>query len=187
MARVLSWSGKVLDDRGKRFAPRVAAEDRVSLRLLSRAEIQQRRRADPARHAALTRLTVLRSRASQREKSIVLLVCAVAITVFGVLAMRHGASNPYAVPIVVVGAYALLVVAWWTDTRTFRKMTAECAALPPSCVCCAYDLAGVPTAQDGCTVCPECGAAWDFDAFCSNENQGMVKDTSSEGERDSPG
>ena len=180
MARVQLWSGKIIDDRGERFAPRVTAEDRVSLRLLTRAEIQQRRRADPARHAAITRLAVLRARASRCEKLIVLLVCAVVITVFGVLAMRNGASNPFAVPIVVVVAYAMLVVAWWTDTRTFRRMTAECATLPPSCVCCAYDLAGVPVAQDGCTVCPECGAAWDFDAFDSDENQGVVEDKGSE-------
>lgn len=28
------------------------------------------------------------------------------------------------------------------------------------CLCCDYDLAGLPTEADGCTVCPECGAAW---------------------------
>ncbi len=28
------------------------------------------------------------------------------------------------------------------------------------CLCCGYGLAGVPPQQDGCTVCPECGAAW---------------------------
>ncbi len=28
------------------------------------------------------------------------------------------------------------------------------------CPACAHDLKGVPPRDDGCTVCPECGAAW---------------------------
>ncbi len=28
------------------------------------------------------------------------------------------------------------------------------------CPSCAYDLQGLAPAPDGCTVCPECGAAW---------------------------
>jgi hypothetical protein len=28
------------------------------------------------------------------------------------------------------------------------------------CPSCGYDLTGCDTAEDGCTVCPECGAAW---------------------------
>lgn len=28
------------------------------------------------------------------------------------------------------------------------------------CVCCAYDLSGLPPDPDGCTTCPECAAAW---------------------------
>ncbi len=28
------------------------------------------------------------------------------------------------------------------------------------CLCCGYDLSGSNPASDGCTVCPECGAAW---------------------------
>lgn len=30
------------------------------------------------------------------------------------------------------------------------------------CACCGYDLRGVAAADDGCTVCPECGAAYDM-------------------------
>lgn len=32
------------------------------------------------------------------------------------------------------------------------------------CVCCGYDLQGLQGEADGCTVCPECGAAWDLRA-----------------------
>ncbi len=28
------------------------------------------------------------------------------------------------------------------------------------CAACLYDLSAAPTEDDGCTVCPECGAAW---------------------------
>lgn len=28
------------------------------------------------------------------------------------------------------------------------------------CLCCGYELEGIPAESDGCTVCPECGAAW---------------------------
>ncbi len=28
------------------------------------------------------------------------------------------------------------------------------------CPSCAYSLAGIPGADDGCVVCPECGGAW---------------------------
>ncbi len=178
MARVLSWSGKVEDDRGARFAPRVTAEDRVSLRLLTRKQIGERRRSDPARHAAITRLAVLRSMVSRRDKAVVLLSSAGAMTAFAIVVMRSGPSNKVVMPMVLVLAYAMLFAAWWTDARSLRRMRAECATLPPGCLCCAYDLAGVPTAHDGCTVCPECGAAWDFDAMDTD------KDTDRETDKD---
>lgn len=31
------------------------------------------------------------------------------------------------------------------------------------CVVCEYDMMGLPAAEDGCTACPECGAAWRFE------------------------
>jgi predicted Zn-ribbon and HTH transcriptional regulator len=30
------------------------------------------------------------------------------------------------------------------------------------CVCCGYELKSLPEEADGCVVCPECGAAWQF-------------------------
>jgi len=37
-----------------------------------------------------------------------------------------------------------------------------------ACASCDYPLAGVPEAEDGCTVCPECGAAWRRDEHGSS-------------------
>lgn len=31
------------------------------------------------------------------------------------------------------------------------------------CASCGQDIRGLPTAEDGCTVCPECGSAWRID------------------------
>jgi hypothetical protein len=40
------------------------------------------------------------------------------------------------------------------------------AALSRSrCPCCRYDLATLPAEPDGCLTCPECGAAWHWDAL----------------------
>lgn len=52
------------------------------------------------------------------------------------------------------------IVAWWranwSDGRTAKS---SCLA---ACICpsCGYQLTEIPRQADGCTVCPECGAAW---------------------------
>ncbi len=43
-----------------------------------------------------------------------------------------------------------------------RFLEIEIRRLPRLCPQCLYDLAGSPAEDDGCTVCPECGAAWRF-------------------------
>jgi hypothetical protein len=46
------------------------------------------------------------------------------------------------------------------DRRQFHARYQQVAELPPACLACLYELSGCPTDADGCTVCPECGAAW---------------------------
>lgn len=36
------------------------------------------------------------------------------------------------------------------------------------CPCCSYSLADTPSDPDGCTLCPECGAAWCIDAWLND-------------------
>jgi hypothetical protein len=43
-----------------------------------------------------------------------------------------------------------------------KSLLAECR-----CASCAYDLRGLAAAPDGCTVCPECDAAWSLDPDAS--------------------
>lgn len=55
-----------------------------------------------------------------------------------------------------------LVVLWWTWRKGDRRYRELCAVLrqtPPHCGGCWYPL-GEWMEEDGCTVCPECGAAW---------------------------
>lgn len=40
------------------------------------------------------------------------------------------------------------------------KWQAGCLVAINRCASCGYNLQKLPTADDGCTICPECGAAW---------------------------
>ncbi|MBL8757394.1 MAG: hypothetical protein JNK35_03060 [Phycisphaerae bacterium] len=56
-----------------------------------------------------------------------------------------------------------LLLPWWVIRREIRRhdpvwMRAWCDLR--ICPACGYDLTGQPVAGDGCTVCPECAAAW---------------------------
>ena len=161
MARVLSWSGTVEDDRGARFSPRVRREDRVSLRLLSLQEVRRRRTADPARHAASLRLQLLRRRGQRVAIAVALIGIAVVITGFAIGAMIAQPHDWAVFAAVLVFSYTLLGLLPGIDRRERARIRREQEALPPACLVCAYDLTRIPDADDGCTVCPECGAAWD--------------------------
>jgi len=57
----------------------------------------------------------------------------------------------------------LVLAAYAADARRVRAMRRELEGLPDACPVCAYDLTGARPAEDGCAVCPECGAAWDLE------------------------
>jgi len=58
-------------------------------------------------------------------------------------------------------------VAMWAAMRSVRPWLARRAIRAcvrfGHCSACAYEIRGLPAAPDGCTVCPECGAAWRVD------------------------
>lgn len=59
-------------------------------------------------------------------------------------------------PVLAVGILvALLPAIWWRGPRLGRA-----ARRLGLCWSCGYDLRGMTPDPDGCTVCPECGAAW---------------------------
>ncbi len=48
----------------------------------------------------------------------------------------------------------------WILTRANRQRIARVVTRHGFCPSCGYDLASIPVADDGCTVCSECGSAW---------------------------
>lgn len=77
---------------------------------------------------------------------------------FAALCPPQGAPRwVYLSPLLYIGMAIGLVP---LDRASRRRERARLTTLPPVCLACVYDLTGVPTDPDGCTVCPECGAAW---------------------------
>lgn len=74
---------------------------------------------------------------------------------------------------------ALVVFAWflaaaWPAWVRFESR-GWCRKAPlslPICAVCAYELVDLAPEPDGCTVCPECGAAWRLDAQSPNNAPG---------------
>lgn len=69
-----------------------------------------------------------------------------------------------ALTVIYFGMYAAFLVSVVIVGRRIRKHAPRAIALAflEACLCpsCGYELRGLPTEEDGCTVCPECGAAW---------------------------
>jgi hypothetical protein len=61
-----------------------------------------------------------------------------------------------AIPLGAIPALVTIFVA----RRTSGRRIAQVYAHAGYCGSCAHDLRASPTEADGCTVCPECGAAW---------------------------
>jgi hypothetical protein len=85
-------------------------------------------------------------------------------------------------PAGMVGPWWLPATPWWwlgawlpvwliaqvlATKRCAVRVTARASALrlgAGRCLACAFDLRSTPSESDGCTVCPECGAAWRISA-----------------------
>jgi hypothetical protein len=74
------------------------------------------------------------------------------------VALRDG-RPVVAIPATAVAAAAALFMAGrWITAR--RRVAIERLLLIDRCPACDYDLAGIAPEHDGCTLCPECEAAW---------------------------
>lgn len=60
----------------------------------------------------------------------------------------------------IVGAVALWFVLPPTERLKHEQSIIDTILAEGYCVSCGYELAGLPVEADGCTVCPECRAAW---------------------------
>jgi hypothetical protein len=81
-------------------------------------------------------------------------------------------SESKAIAIAALCTPMALVLVHAVDRRRFGVRLERVRALPPVCLACLYDLSGLPPEPDGCTVCPECGAAWKLDAPALNNHPG---------------
>ncbi len=62
-------------------------------------------------------------------------------------------------PLLLIGVF-ILVAIFVSALRVWMPAVARYWLSIGQCASCRYDLSGVAVAADGCTVCPECGAAW---------------------------
>ncbi len=139
------------DDRGRSVRP-VAA---TTFRRLFQAAIK-------AGHRALYR-RVENNLSSPAVWFVVILGLSITLVVDGILvySYRSAYSIPSGteIPRVVVGILAPFVMATALLIRRAARAADE-LVLSGLCPGCDYSIAELEPADDGCTVCPECGAAW---------------------------
>ncbi len=107
--------------------------------------------------------------ASPRTNKIFMLWCIGLLCFFGVAALSIlGVQFPtwanwvftlISVPLTILSMRLLRVI--------FVRWQCAWIVANGRCGSCGYDLAKLPVAEDGCTVCPECGAAWQLH-LCSD-------------------
>lgn len=167
MARWLNWSSKLEDDRGVRFSPRPDPDaKRASLRLLSRSEAAHRAAGPVRSRSAGYRVELLQRNATMRAAWLLVVPASVPLLMIAAYAVEEVRSEPVKVLLFLTLVIASLAVYFIADRRRTTRMRRELPTLPPACLACRYELAGIPPADsDGCTVCPECGAAWDFETM----------------------
>ena len=110
---------------------------------------------------------------SPRTNKILMLWCVGLLCYFGVAALSIlGVKFPtwanwvftlISVPLTILSMRLLRVI--------FVRWQCAWIVANGRCGSCGYDLAKLPVAEDGCTVCPECGAAWQLH-LCSGERRG---------------
>ncbi len=80
------------------------------------------------------------------------------------MAMRWWSFAPQ-----VLGHAFFLGTSIWYGSRMTARIRIEALLDEAICPSCRYPIAGIPTAEDGCIICPECGAAWRLPAHASGD------------------
>ncbi len=95
----------------------------------------------------------------QFTRTMVIVPCLVLINlVFSFVRMGPSRAWPL---VTAFTAVALFPIAWMLAARFAGGPEIVWSFLAERrCPCCAYDLSVAPADPDGCTTCPECGAAW---------------------------
>jgi hypothetical protein len=143
----------IRDDRGRRFpirSPHLRLEMKADETMLLWYRLAQVRRD---RESTATQVV---------GWGVVLIACAL-LTFACVRAAMAGNTQRAVFLFVFLPPVIALGYIWRQQMdAALEKLETARAKLPPVCPSCRYHLAGLPTEPDGCTVCPECGAAWRF-------------------------
>lgn len=95
--------------------------------------------------------------------------CGLWVTVFlltrGQPPVVRYASGAAVIIAVIVGSYFRRRAGFRTGLQRVQRVMLD-ASLCPSCT---HSLEGLPRHEDGCIVCPECGAAWRRDALIDSD------------------
>lgn len=143
-----------------------------------RHRVRVHHKMDPGRNALLRRIVPLRDRLGYYIRATVLVLSAtflLAIVLLAVDSASRGDLIAVTIAFVLCGL-ALAVVAGPLLARLFLHTVAPRAREARLCPCCGYNLAGCPRDDDGCTPCPECGAAWKVPEAAGTEGRGGTVD-----------
>ena len=158
MARILFFSGKVEDDRGKRFRMRTQDArhpDSLFAIIARRLGFNEDRPNDQIIRSALIRRALLRGKSAKLRRRRWRSWIAIPGVLMGISGVFFAAE-----PVPYLLVFILVATGLFLYCRQFRRWEAQLPSLPNVCVVCIYDLTGIPPESDGCTVCPECGGAW---------------------------
>jgi hypothetical protein len=147
---------KIRDDRGKRVAlPRLLTDPILTFTV-----------RDKCTRKALweARALLKNDRRIQRQGMILGALMGTVFALASFVPSRLGAPGP-TLSWVTCGAVLLIIYAvapefWRAGFVRCRESLIAVFVSHDRCACCAHSLTGLPVADDGCLVCPECGAAW---------------------------
>ncbi len=165
MARWLTLSNKIEDDRGVRHAVRAVwleSPSRLSFRGTTFTAFEPEQMASLEARGVVVARRVLRHGSLGRRRA--LLQWTVILSAGGAILGLALAFGEGALALVPCAMCPLLLVAMVMLARSDRTVLdrKQLGDLPRCCLACTYNLEGVNAAADGCVVCPECGAAWKF-------------------------
>ena len=146
---------KITDDRGVRHA--LVPHETL---LPGTCEPARRKRLVNAGWHDQPRLT----RADWLRMAPYLLLMIVAVLLMGqvpaLLTFRLHLRMPWGMLAAIPIGLAPAALSVWMMRRALPRRLAGVYLRAGFCASCGQDLTGLPRAEDGCTVCPECGAAW---------------------------
>jgi len=149
---------KHTDDRGRSIAPKSIGGD-------EKHQLSSRARFEAARRAIESPPSIMLHRAGGAALTVYAIVDATPDVREVFMPNPRYTAAEVAIPVlfwaaVAVGGVFLAVRARLVLRRSYEAVQKRAIPTPHACLQCGYDLLGLPREEDGCAVCPECGAAW---------------------------